>query len=159
MSLTRGQDCPIKDLKDPMLILCLGGYHVIRKEAGLLNRTSFSVHLWWEFKELTGPTGSIAPIAPIASWAPAAVCSTRCWKARASSRGSAPWPSSPASSRRSLSPPGPCLHRAKETPLRRCLEVVTCLVRSLSHSPSPFDLFPLRFQASARPSPACITAN
>ena len=34
-----------------------GGYHVIRKEAGPLCRTSSSVRLWWEFKEPKGPKG------------------------------------------------------------------------------------------------------
>ena len=33
----------------------LGGYHVIRKEAGLFYRTSSSVRLWWESKESKGP--------------------------------------------------------------------------------------------------------
>jgi len=32
-----------------------GGYHVIRKEAGPLCRTSSSVPLWWEFEEPKGP--------------------------------------------------------------------------------------------------------
>jgi hypothetical protein len=35
----------------------MAGYHVIRKEEGLFNRTSSSVRLWWEFKEPTGPKG------------------------------------------------------------------------------------------------------
>ena len=40
----------------------LGAYHVIRKEAELLYRTSSSVRLWWEFKEPKGPKGLKASI-------------------------------------------------------------------------------------------------
>ena len=33
----------------------MGGYYVIRKEAGLSCRTSSSVRLWWELEEPKGP--------------------------------------------------------------------------------------------------------
>ena len=40
----------------------LGGYHVIRKEAGPFCRTSSSVRLWWELEEPKGPKGDFGRV-------------------------------------------------------------------------------------------------